>query len=202
MSEIKPIHIVSFTQIIIGILLGLFTVLVLNGALIFKYIFRFESETFSLIQSEVTSRSDTLFSNLNNFPLTASLVTMVLWSIVGVVVYFVSQFIVKSAKNIEEDVVVSVSYVHPKNFRQTHFWFSVLLQSLYAFFAVTVLGIWLLLSISIFIPFSSVILLIGLDSLSTNIVYGVVLSLCSMGVASFAYIGLFILFRTLRSRVF
>lgn len=202
MSDKKPLHIVSYAQLITGIILGFITVIFLNGNVIFKYIFKFESETLNLLDSEVAAKSDTFFANLDSFPITASAVTMILWSIVGIIVYFVSEFIVKSAKNIEDDVVVSVSYIHPKNFRQSNFWYSVVLQFLYALLSVTVISIWLFLSLTIFIPFSNVLLLIGLDSFSKNQLYGAALSLSAIGVAAFAYIGLFILVRILRSRIF
>jgi hypothetical protein len=202
MSDNKPLHIVSYSQLITGIILGFITVIFLNSSLIFKYVFRFESETLILVENEVAAKSDAFFINFNSFPITASVVTMLLWSVVGIVVYFASQLIVKSAQDIEEDVVVSVSYIHPKNFRQSNFWFSVLLQFLYALFSVTVLSIWLLLTLTIFIPFSNVLLLIGLDSFSTNMLYGIALSLSSIGVVAFAYVSLFILIRILRSRIF
>jgi hypothetical protein len=202
MQDSQPKHILSLDLFIISMILGFFTVLIINSSVLITYIFRYGFEAVTLLQEEASMNTDNFFNNLNSFPATATVVTMLLWAIVGFIVFLITQFIINSAKNIEEDVAISFFYVHPKNFKQSNFWFSVVLQILYILFGTTIIVFWLFLSFKIFIPFSSVVLLIALDSFNTNSLYAAVLILTSLATATFVYSGFFILVRILRSRIF
>lgn len=56
-----------------------------------------------------------------------------LWFIIGTVVYIIAWSIITVIHDINRDITVSSSFVHPKSFHQSNYWFAILMRGLLRF---------------------------------------------------------------------
>ena len=177
---------------------GVFLTLLINLSVIFNYIFK-DKETNSYFNETLAKQIDLFFEKFNNLPFTAILVTMALWLIVGIVLYFFLQNIITSVVTIEDDIEISSSaYVHPTNFRKFQFWFKVVIKAFFWILALTIILFWLYISFNVFIPFSTVILMLGLNG-SATILESLGLILLSMGTMILMVLGIVIFIKIINN---
>lgn len=67
---------------------------------------------------------------LDGFQAVPTLVVFIIWSLVGVVVFTMAQTAAGMVNELKEDVKISTSYFHPKNFSYRDFWVSALSELL------------------------------------------------------------------------
>src|SRR5690606_2249380 len=132
MSEQNSTHfLLSGYELVMSFFVGLGVFLLINiPALIDRYREQ-NREGVDILEQEVSQNFSTVLDNISAVPITATVATLLLWMFVGVIVYFLTNYFIKFAQDIGDDVKVSAFYVHPKHFKQSRFWFYVLLQTLY-----------------------------------------------------------------------
>ena len=146
------------------------------------YFARFRESTgiqYNSFENEIQTSVDTLLDNIAALPFASTLVTFLVWMVIGLVVYFMSNWVLKQFADVTEGVVVSVYYVHPKSFKQDRFWLYLVLQLVYSLVTTILLVGWVLFSFMVAYPFYHSITLLALAT-STGILETLILLFASV----------------------
>ena len=190
-------HLIETRDLVISFVLGTLLVVFINIRLISDTLFQNSSEGFEFIDNQIAVNSSKIFEAINNFTYTSTAVTAILWAIVGITLYSVLRFLFNEVKAIGDDINISTRYVHPKNFNQPGFWLSTLWFFIYPSGVGLVCILWILFSIKVLIPFSSVMFLLGLSS-GSDFLGSALNLLISFGTMSFMILGFIVFIKILR----
>lgn len=194
-------HIVS--PLSLGIIFVFATILtfITNGSLLLEHFLNYNAQSAALLLDEQGTRTANFLQNVNNFPLTPIIVTTLVWGIVGLIAFIVSNYVMQSISEIKEDVEVSIKYVHPKHFKQSAFWLSILLHFFYTIFTVTLVTIWTVFSFSILIPFTSIMVILSLYNSDMGTVPQIALFVVAIGTWTLVLFGYFVVAKILKSSI-
>lgn len=156
-------HLIETRDIVVSIIFGAVLVVFINIRQIIDVLIINSDEGLKFIDNQVAVNSDKFFEAINNFTYISTAVTALLWGIVGIILYAVLCFVFIELKTIRDDINISTRYIHPKKFNQPGFWLSALWFLIYPLFVGLGFILWVLFSIKVLIPFSSVTFLLGLS---------------------------------------
>ena len=189
-------RLVSVADIVISLFLGMFFTILIN----ISYITKILSNDNTNIQELITEESSRILTQLDfssTFSRFGSIATTAfVWAIIGMAVYIVAHFLFSLFGAAEEGVVVSRSYIHPKNYSSFSFWVSILSFILYPILLISLLIIWVIFTISHLIPLSKIVLQIALYD-GGSIIYTALYIIMSVMIVSFAVLGFILLTKLL-----
>lgn len=192
----KSKHLISKVELITSSILAIILYAIVSAPILNRYAFE-GSINVSEFNQEITLITDRLFEVVNNFSLSSDIVTLFVWGLIGIITYIILKTILKFSATLSYDLRVSTKYIHPRNFSQSKFWISAIFYIFNPIFVTVVLLFWFYLTVYVFVPFSSAMLLLnfaGNPTMSDSIVYLAV----SFLIVWFILLGFLVILKVLR----
>lgn len=143
---------------------SLIALILFNIDTLLRYLAGEGQESYVFFNERITTVTDSFVGYISDFLFTPNIATFVLWGVLGFISYVAVELFFDTTKDLKDTVNVAVSYVHPKNFKQSSYWIRFFLHGVAAIFIVFVLLYWIFLILTKFIPFASSSLIIALHS--------------------------------------
>ena len=164
----KPRHLISSIDLIMSLIFAALLYAIISAPIINRYAISDPINLNELITEELASRVNNLVAYIDNATFSSDIATLFVWSLIGAATYTVLTGMIKFTHILSKDYRVSRKYIHPRNFSQSKFWLSAVFYIVNPFFVCAVIFFWLYFTLTVFIPFSSVMLMLSLvDSTST-----------------------------------
>ncbi len=161
--------------------LSALVIFALNYRSIINFLTKENPESLDILTSRATDFTDSIADFISKNLLTASVTTFIVWFILGLISYFIFSIVASETVDLSDAFNLSQKYLHPKNSR-TNYWLRFVTDLILSTVLIVGFVIWLIFTINVFVPFSSIEILNALygDERILLIVYNLLLSLGSM----------------------
>ena len=147
MDILKPSLAESLTLGAITIIL-----LIIGGYEQFADWFFLVPEVQDQVETAISVRFDTFLGLIDEFEFTASIVSGVIWSVIGAFVFMVVWALINVGSDLKNSLKVSTVFVHPRSFHQSTFWAAFIIRTLFKSSLVIMLVAGAVLWVTAFIP--------------------------------------------------
>lgn len=124
-------------QILLYILSGLIILALINARAVWEYLYKDPVGQQRAVDLFANGSANKPASGLLSSSLPARISQILVWTIIGIIIYSVIWFIKNLFNNIRNDIVAD-EYVHPKNYNRAGYWRSILLRKVFFVFTATV----------------------------------------------------------------
>lgn len=192
---------ISYEVILLFIISVLLT-LIINMRLLSDFVANRNQYVYSIVSSELEDKTSSFLTSIDSFPLTPTIVTMLLWGIVGAIAYFITFFIVRSTSEVKTTIdISSLHYVHPKHFRASNFWLSVVLHGIYILLTVLLATAWIIFSFQILLPLCSLLMYVALNEFTQSFVSALPYFLYSVGSCFLLLLGSYLIVKLMKRTI-
>jgi sterol desaturase/sphingolipid hydroxylase (fatty acid hydroxylase superfamily) len=114
-----------------------------------------DTKSINYLYTEITPISDKIVDFIGRNLLTPNILTMLVWMVIGIIVYSLINFSSEKVGEVAEKINISKSYVHPKNFKNRDFWFLNITEFGLSALMLFALIAWSVVSIKVLLPFAA-----------------------------------------------